>query len=57
MRPILTLLLISFFFTTEIYSQQGLGVMVDRAQQAMNELGNRSSRKPTCHCTVIHAKQ
>ena len=45
MRPILTLLLISFFFTTEIYSQQGLGAMVDRAQQAMTELGNRSSRK------------
>jgi len=46
MRPIHVLLFISFFFSTGLYSQSGLGVMVDRAQQALTELGNRSSRVP-----------
>jgi hypothetical protein len=46
MKPIYILLFISFFFSTELFSQQGLGVMVDRAQQALTDLGNRSSRKP-----------
>ena len=46
MKPTYILLFISFFFSTELFSQQGLGVMVDRAQQALTDLGNRSSRQP-----------
>tara|TARA_B100001079_G_scaffold200773_1_gene174386 strand:+ start:481 stop:1188 length:708 start_codon:yes stop_codon:yes gene_type:complete len=46
MKPIHLLLFISFFFSTELFSQQGFGGMVDRAKQAMMDLGNRSSRKP-----------
>jgi len=46
MKPAYILLFISFFFSTELFSQAGLGVMVDRAQQALTDLGNRSSRTP-----------
>ena len=46
MKPIYVLLFVTFFFPTELFSQQGFGGMVDRAKQAMMDLGNRSSRKP-----------
>ena len=46
MKPIYVLLFVTFFFPTELFSQQGFGGMVDRAKQAMTDLGNRSSRKP-----------
>ena len=44
MKPVYILLFISFFFSTELFSQSGLGVMVDRAQQAFTDLANRSKR-------------
>ena len=46
MKPVYILLFISFFFSTELFSQSGLGVMVDRAQQAFTDLANRSKRTP-----------
>ena len=45
MKPVYILLFISFFFSTELFSQSGLGVMVDRAQQAFTDLANRSFGK------------
>ena len=46
MKSIYVLLFVTFFFPTELFSQQGFGGMADRAKQAMTDLGNRSSRKP-----------
>ena len=46
MKPIYILLFISFFFSTEVFSQQGLGVVTDMAQQALTEFSNKANRKP-----------